>query len=101
MTYTLIKQLSTQHVHIKFNGSFQGKIVSWDTHFSTLNDYKTKKKITTKNLKQFIEIEPIDSKNMKLTVSLNLSEITEPNIQKMMIMIKQYKNLSFGRHEFG
>ena len=101
MTYTLIKQLSTQHVHIKFNGPFQGEIVSWDTQFSTLNDYKTKKKITTKNLKQFIEIEPIDSKNMKLTVSLNLSEITEPNIQKMMIMIKQYKNLSFGRHEFG
>ena len=101
MTYTLIQQFSTQHVHLTFNGPFQGEIVTWDAHFSTLEDYKEKKKKTSQNLKQFIEIEPIDSKNMKLTVSLNVKAITEPNIQKMMIMIKQYKNLSLGRHEFG
>lgn len=101
MTYTLIQQFSTQHVHLKFNAPFQGEMVTWDTHFSTLNDYKVKKKITSQNLKQFIEIEPIDSQNMKLTVSLNLSEITKPNIIKMIIMIKQYKNLSLGRHEYG
>lgn len=101
MTYTLIQQLDTQLAHIKFNGSFLGKSVTWDTHFFTLKGYIAQKEIENTNLKQFIDIEPVDSATFKLTVALNIDAITKPNIQKMMIMIRQYKNLSIGRHEYG
>ena len=101
MPYALIKQYDSQHTHIKFDGPFQGKTVTWDTRFFTLNSYSSQENIKNKCTKQFIDIEPGESNIMKLTVALNIAEITEPNIQKMMIMIKQYKHLKLGLHEYG
>ena len=101
MSYILIQQDDSQSAHIKFDGPFQGETVTWDTHFFTLAGYiaQSNNKITL--IKQFIDIEQIESKIIKLTVALKVAEINPPNIQKMMIMIKQYKNLTFGRHEYG
>lgn len=101
MSYTLIQQINTQLAHIKFTGPFQDKIVTWDTHFFTLKGYIAQENIKNTELKQFIEIQPVRADVMKLTVALNIDAITNPNIQKMIIMIKQYKNLSIGRHEYG
>lgn len=101
MPYTLIQKISNQHCHITFKSQFKGETVTWDTHFFTLMGYKEEQNIHDSNLKQFIDIYPINPNNMKLTVVLNIKEINVPNIQKMMIMIKQYKNLSIGRHEYG
>jgi len=75
--------------------------VTWNTHFFTLQGYIDQKNIKNKKLKQFIDIQPIETGVMKLEIALNISEINNPSIQKMMIMIKQYKNLSIGRHEYG
>ena len=101
MSYTLIQQKNSQHAHIKFTGSFQGQTVTWDTHFFTLNGYSKEKNISAIGSKQFIDIEAVDVQNMSLTVVLNIVKINNPSILKMMIMIKQYKNLSIGRHEYG
>ena len=101
MSYTLINQINNQLAHFSFNGPFQGKTVTWDTHFFTLKGYIAQEKIKNTKLKQFIDIQPIESGVMKLTVALNIDAITKPNIHKMMIMIKQYKNLAVGRHEYG
>jgi hypothetical protein len=99
--YTLIKQFNSQSAHIKFKGPFMGKTVTWNTHFFTLKAYMADKNIKDTKLKQFIDIQADGSGMMKLTIALNVSEINKPNIHKMMIMIKQYKNLSLGRHEYG
>lgn len=101
MSYTLIEQFSKQRVHIKFNGYFQGKTVIWNTYFYTLAGYSNHKNIENTSLKQFIDINPSKLPEMNLTVALNIKEINPPNINKMMIMINQYKNLSIGRHEYG
>lgn len=101
MSYKLIEQTDTQLAHIQFDGPFQGKTVTWDTYFFTLNGYIEKNKNDNDIIKQFINIEPIYENMMKLTVALKIEEITPQNIQKMMIMVKQYKNLSLGRHEYG
>ena len=101
MSYTLIQQNNTQYAHMKFDGPFQGKTVTWDTHFYTLEGYSTEKNIKNIDAKQFLNIKAINTDTMELTVALNIPEINNPNIQKMMIMIKQYKNLSIGRHEYG
>ena len=101
MSYKLIQQTDSQLAHIQFEGLFQGETVTWDTHFFTLNGYKAQQEDNNKIQKQFIDIEPIDSNNLKLTIALKIAEINHQNIQKMMIMVKQYKNLSLGRHEYG
>jgi len=101
MTYTLIQQLNNKLAHLTFKGPFQGRTVTWDTHFFTLDAYTAQEKVTNAAAKQVINIEPGEADSMKLTVALNIDEINKPNIQKMMIMIKQYKNLSIGRHEYG
>lgn len=101
MSYTLIQQYNNQHIHLKFDGLFQDKTVTWDTHFFTLDGYNAEKDIQNTKVKQFIDIQPIESNTMQLTIALKITDITPSNIQKMIIMIKQYKNLSLGRHEYG
>ena len=101
MSYTLIEQVNTQYAHIKFEGSFQGKTVTWDTHFFTLDGYSSIHNHEQKITKQFINIKESNADTMKLTLALKITEINTPNIQKMMIMIKQYKNLALGRHDYG
>ena len=101
MSYKLINQTDTQLAHIQFEGPFQGKTVTWDTHFFTLNGYVAHKKNKDEMVKQFIMIESIEDGLLKLTVALKIPEINHQNIQKMMIMVKQYRNLSLGRHEYG
>lgn len=101
MTYTLIEQVNTQYAHIKFEGTFQGNTVTWDTHFFTLNGYSAVKKTGQNITQQFINIKESNTDTMELTLALNISKINNPNIQKMMIMIKQYKKLALGRHEYG
>lgn len=101
MPYTLIKKFNNQHSHITFQGHFHGQDVTWDTHFFSIKGYNAEKNIQATNMKQFIDIKSIYPDTMKLTVALNISEVNHPNIQKMMIMIKQYKNLSLVRHEYG
>ena len=101
MTYTLIKQVNTQYAHIKFAGSFQGKTVTWDTHFFTLDGYSSENNDEENITKQFINIKECNADTMELTLALKISEVNTPNIQKMMIMIKQYKNLAIGRHDYG
>ena len=101
MSYTLIHQFSTQHAHIEFTGPFKDETVTWDTNFFTLEGFRAEENIKDTNLKQFIDIKPVRSGVMKLTVALKINEVNNPSIQKMMIMIKQYKELSLGRHEYG
>ena len=101
MSYTLIHQFNAQHAHIEFTGDFKGETVTWDTNFFTLEGFLAKENIKDTNLKQFIDITPVQTGVMKLTVVLKINEVNDPSIQKMMIMIKQYKELSIGRHEYG
>ncbi|MDH5395998.1 MAG: hypothetical protein OEW97_06955 [Gammaproteobacteria bacterium] len=101
MTYTLIQKFNNHHIHFQFNGPFQGKDVLWNTHLYTLSYFAEINCLTNINLKQFIDIEPAASDTMNLQVALNIPVVNEPAIQKMMIMIRQYKKLSAGRHEYG
>ena len=101
MSYTLIQQFNDQRAHLTFTGPFLGKTVTWDTDFYTLDEFKSHEKIANNCKKGLIEIQPLKDDIMKLTVALNITKVNKPNIEKMMIMIKQYRNLSVGRHEYG
>ena len=101
MAYTLIKQLNSEHAHFHFDGLFNNKKVNWDTQLLTLTEYIKQNKLTNTTFKQFTEIESPQSESVKITIVLNVTKINTPTINKTIIMIKQYKNLMLGRHEFG
>lgn len=82
MTYTLIQQLDDQFAHLKFTGPFQGKTVTWDTHFFTLDAYIANENVTNMKHKQVIDIQPLKRDTLKLTVALNINKVNKPNIQK-------------------
>lgn len=98
MTYTLLHQENSDYAHLQFSGPFQGREVCWDTHFYTLEACPY---VSSDTNKGYIEINPVNDNEMKLVVALNITEINHPAILKMMIMIRQYRNLAVGKHEYG
>ena len=102
--YLLINRLSDQQVHVKFIGNFQGQQLVWHAVIRTLHDYyesELKKTSDDKfELRQFIDIEKKDD-GYRISLVLNLDKIDEGAIQKSIIMVRNYKRLSLGRHEYG
>jgi hypothetical protein len=89
----LIDQRDDQHAHLKFTGPFEGRLVVWDCQFATLNALQAPR--------NFIEIGPPQASGVPLSVGLSIARIDTPAIEKMIIMIRHYKNLGAGRHEYG
>ena len=88
---------------IRFTGSFEGRPVIWDATIMTLDHCNA---IGGGNERahpdsQFIEIDEGDGDLRKIRIGLQLERIDEQAILKTIIMIRKYKHLHTGRHEFG
>lgn len=93
MTYWLVGQSGDQAAYLRFTGPFQGGTVVWDCHFTTLAEVQA-----TRN---FIEIGEPRTKGVPLRVALDIACIDRPAIEKLIVMIRNYKRLRIGRHEYG
>jgi len=98
-----IKSTSNDETRLLFQGPFNGQTVKWQTHLMTCKYYKLLNNITNeKKIKQFINISPTSKVNhFEIMICLNIDQITKADILKTIIMIRQYKNLAIGTHEFG
>lgn len=56
---------------------------------------------TSQAPRQFIDIGEMTPRGRALTVGLCVPDIDEAVIRRTVIMIRQYKRLRHGRHEFG
>ncbi len=92
--------------HIRFTGSFHGDEVIWDAVIVTLaHDYREhhpagEKSAADFSLPQFIEVGAAANGMRKLKVGLNVPRIDEATLRKTIIMIRNYKRLHSGRHEY-
>lgn len=101
--YRVQDVLSPEHCRIQFTGMFNNKQVVWDVCIRTLRDYANDiqtNKAAQISLKQFIEIEQGEACYRALVV-LKLHEIDTAAIGRTIIMIRKYKRLHLGRHEYG
>lgn len=87
---TLLSEPGGQQVRLRFGGPFEGRTVTWDATFRT-----------AQALPNAIEIGPEGADGLPLTVTLVLPCFDLPAIRKAVIMVRQYKRLHYGRHEFG
>lgn len=100
--YKLIGTPHDDHVHIRFTGPFRGRQVTWDARIVTLaHAARSRRASSTAELRQFIEVGRDNGGTRQLRIGLNVDRIDEPAILKTIIMVRQYKRLQEGRHEYG
>ncbi len=99
--FELLSPLGESCCHIRFTGPFQGKLVLWDAYLQTLSYYVRNQPSPLESARQFIEVDDVSELGRLIRIGLNVSIIDEPVILKSLIMIRQYKRLAPGRHEYG
>lgn len=99
-TYEALSPIGEQLCHIRFSGVLQQHAVIWNATLLTLAEYQRKLAITAP-LQQFIEIDETDGLDQRVTIALAVDTINEPTIHKAIIMLRQYKRLNPGRHNYG
>ena len=108
--YKLQQRHSADHVEVEFSGTLHNQPVTWHAHIRTLHDYclheLTSSREHDSNTSGIIHIQPfidisIENNIHRLTVALNLPVIDDAAILRTIIMIRQYKRLKPGRHQYG
>ena len=103
--YIIDQQDSMDACDIRFIGNFDGEAVVWQAHIQTLRSYAHELErqpgtVEKVRLRQFIDIQK-QQYSYQLIVGLNLNKIDEAAILRTIIMIRKYKRLHLGRHEYG
>lgn len=93
----LLERPGGASLRLRFNGPFEGSVVTWDATFTTLANGQSPGQVQ----RNFIEIGDKTPHGIALTVGLNVPCIDIPTVRKAILMIRQYKRLARGRHEFG
>lgn len=89
-----------EQLRVRFNGPFEGREVRWDARLVTLAAWR--RHHPTEPVRQnFITIGEESDQGIAITVGLNLECIDLPALRKTMLMIRQYKRLARGRHDYG
>lgn len=104
LTYELLDRNGKEQCHFRFSGIFEGQPVVWDAELVTLSYYCDcclRNGSTKRKMRQFIDVGDMNETGRYIHIGLNIASIDEPAILKTIIMIRQYKHLSYGRHEFG
>lgn len=97
--YILKKDLTEDEAFFSFIGDFQQVRVTWHVHLCTCRSHVFDN-IEIKRQLIVIEESPV-ADHYKAYVCLNIPRISLADITKTIIMIRQYKKLCLGRHEYG
>ena len=93
--------LHEHRAHVRFTGPFHGQLVVWDCEFVTRAGFDGGQATGAAGTRNFIDIAEPGPQGVPLKVGLDIERIDRPAIEKMIIMIRNYKNLHYGRHEYG
>lgn len=84
--------LDAQIVRARFIGRFERHEVVWDAELIAL---------AGADGAQFIDIGAPGERGMPIKIGLQVARIDQPTLQKTIIMVRNYKRLRIGRHDFG
>ena len=97
--YLLASDLPATKVYLQVEGKFNGEDVVWNMCIRTITEYSHSFEVD-EDPKQFIDIKLIKG-IYQIEIGLNISEIDRSTIERTIIMIRKYKRLRLGRHEYG
>ena len=101
--YTLLAPPESSQARFAFTGSFQNQEIRWDTTLITLAHYHAEQPESAQPTVRtaFLEIGGQTEHGRAIRVALDIPVIDEAAILRTIIMIRNYKRLRPGRHEFG
>ena len=101
--YHALEPLGGQTTRIRFSGPFQGRTILWDTRLMTLRHYygTLTGRERREGVRQFINVGTVCSVTGFVTVALNVPRIDEPAVLKTLTMLRLWKRLAAGQHEYG
>ena len=103
IAFNLLAPLTSTQARFSFAGSFQNQEIVWDATLLTLTQYHAEQPAAASAVQRspFMEIGDATTPARAIRVALDVAQIDEPTILRTIIMIRQYKRLHAGRHEFG
>jgi len=100
--YELLAPVESGEARLVFQGPFEGKTITWDARLIALrNPDRRTDGPPGEAVRSYIEIGELSPRGRRLTVGLPVDDVDDSTIQRTIIMIRQYKRLRHGRHEFG
>lgn len=86
--------LGGHHVRLRFSGRFEGEDVVWDAELVALA-------ATADMPVQYLDIGVPGSRGVPIRIGLAVPAIDRATLLKAIMMVRNYKRLRRGRHEFG
>ena len=101
--YNLIAPPDSGQARFTFSGRFQNQEIVWDATLLTLAHYHAEQPQSAQPIVRtaFLEIGGVTAHGRAIRVALDIPHIDEPAMLRTIIMIRHYKRLHPGRHEFG
>jgi len=96
--YHLMEASNPQEIQFQFMGPFMGQEVIWHAHLMTLQEYNQHNDLNLNS--QQMDIEAIDPENYRIKIVLKLSQLNTASIIMCIKMVRQYKRLNLGRHNW-
>ncbi len=97
--FLLHTALPSDKVYLEFEGVLCNEPVLWQACIRTIQEYANCHSVSS-DPRQFINIEVLNDV-YKLEVGLNIGQIDQSAVERTIIMIRKYKRLRSGRHEYG
>jgi hypothetical protein len=101
--YRLSGPLTPDRVRFSFHGKFSGQDIVWNMTLVTLTRVHQEQAPASQSAthRPYIEIGAATTHGRAIEVALDVPVIDAAVILRTIIMIRQYKRLRVGRHEFG
>jgi hypothetical protein len=100
--FECLSPLGGEQARVKFRGNLGGVSVTWNATLFTLAAWARQAGLDSRDgIRQFIEVAAPHAGAANLTVGLAVPAIDLPAVRKTIIMIRNYKRLAPGRHEYG
>ena len=97
--YLLMSALPALKAYLQVEGVFEGEQVVWNMCLRTIDDYAESHQVT-EDPRQFINIEQ-KSGAYKIEIGLNVQLIDQSVVEGTIVMVRKYKRLHLGLHEYG
>lgn len=103
ISYSLLAVPGAEQARFTFSGRFEDQELIWDATLLTLARYHAEQPDAGQSVLRsaFLEIGGETAHGRAIRVTLDIPVIDQAAILRTIIMIRQYKRLRPGRHEFG
>ena len=101
MNYRLLEELRPDQAYFRCSGTYRSKPIEWTVRLFTLYSYLQAHSPEVSQARQMMHTRLTDEGCGEVTVALNLEVINHAAIVKTIMMIRQWKGLGPGHHEWG